>query len=283
MEDIYRKNEQEANEFVSGAIRVLLIFAFIFAIFCWIGIFSIYNYMVNGFLLTSLIPLVLPTILVNLLHINGKWLKYCLILCVVLVTGVAYVIFTFQAVIIFVIPSILATFYLNKKVMLFTGVVSILNIVISHLITGFHLFEPWIEPFIGLKSILLYGALPRLLQYLCCIALLYILSIRYSKFLESFYSVIKEDHNQKIKRSEVCFDNSEFDSVTKLLTEREKDVFEFMVKGYTNTQIAKQLYLSIGTVKNYVSSIYDKIGERDRTALILKYSSYYHTYDSSHI
>lgn len=274
MKELFRKNESETNEFVSKSIRFLLICVFIFGILCWIHVFSIYNYMIIGFILASLLPLIFPTIIVNFLHVDKKWVKYSLILCVVLATGIAYVVFTFQMVIVFVIPSILATFYLDEKVMIFTGSVSILNIAIAHLITCFHLFEPWIEPFTGIKSIMLYGALPRIMQYVCCMILLQILCFRYSKFLESFYSVIEEKNDLEHKNTDI--DNTELDSVTKLLTERERDVFKLVVKGFTNSQIANQLYLSNGTVKNYVSSIYDKIASRDRTALVLKYSPYYH-------
>lgn len=42
----------------------------------------------------------------------------------------------------------------------------------------------------------------------------------------------------------------------------------FWQAGYTNTQIAAKLCLSVGTVKNYVSSIYDKTGNRERTDII---------------
>lgn len=278
MEEIYRKNEAETNEFVARAIRLILLFVLLFWVLCWIRVFDIFPYMINGFVLSTLIPLVLPTILINLLHINQRWAKYALILCVVLVAGIAYVFFTFQTVLVFIIPSILATFYLSKKIMAFTTITSVITITLSHLITGFHLFQPWIEPFKGMAPIMLYGALPRILQYLCCMILLYILNVRYSRFFHSFYSVIKEEQKHK-NNTAMNTDRSELDAVTGLLTERERGVFELMAKGFTNSQIASQLYITNGTVKNYVSTIYDKIGIRDRTALILKYSRYYQSHD----
>lgn len=279
MEEIYKKNEFETNEIVSLAIRILLLFIFLAGIFCWLRIFDVYNFMINGFILASFIPLIVPTILVNILHINKSWVKYILILCVTLVTGIAYVVFTFQTVIIFVIPAILATFYLDKEVMGFTAVITSMTIYVSHVITGIHLFQPWLDPFTDMRSILLYGALPRLLQFLCCMTLLWILSFRYSKFINSFYKVLQEEKNQDGKDKNYNIQHSDILEVTGLLTEREKEVFEFMAKGFTNAQIAKQLCLSNGTVKNYVSVIYDKIGIKDRTAIVLKYSSYYHTHD----
>lgn len=53
------------------------------------------------------------------------------------------------------------------------------------------------------------------------------------------------------------------------MTEREKEICTLLAKGMTNHQIAEKLYISEGTVKNYISSIYDKTGIHDRAKLIV--------------
>lgn len=53
------------------------------------------------------------------------------------------------------------------------------------------------------------------------------------------------------------------------LSERENQIAMLLVQGYNNRQIAKALNFSEGTVKNYISSIYGKIGVRDRPNAIL--------------
>ena len=53
------------------------------------------------------------------------------------------------------------------------------------------------------------------------------------------------------------------------LTEREKEICTLIAEGLTNRQIADRLYISEGTVKNYISSIYDKTGIHDRVKLTL--------------
>ena len=54
------------------------------------------------------------------------------------------------------------------------------------------------------------------------------------------------------------------------LTEREKEICSLMAEGLTNRQIADRLYISEGTVKNYISNIYDKTGIHDRVKLIVE-------------
>lgn len=53
-------------------------------------------------------------------------------------------------------------------------------------------------------------------------------------------------------------------------TKREKEISSLMVEGLTNKQIADRLYISEGTVKNYISNIYDKTGIHDRVKLIVE-------------
>lgn len=49
------------------------------------------------------------------------------------------------------------------------------------------------------------------------------------------------------------------------LTPRELEVLRMLVKGYNNPEIARRLYLAPGTVRNYVSIIFQKLGVSDRT------------------
>lgn len=53
------------------------------------------------------------------------------------------------------------------------------------------------------------------------------------------------------------------------LSEREKEISHYLVRGYTNKQIAATLFITEGTVKNYISSIYSKLGINDRTKAVI--------------
>jgi DNA-binding NarL/FixJ family response regulator len=57
------------------------------------------------------------------------------------------------------------------------------------------------------------------------------------------------------------------------MTEREREIAGLLAEGLTNRQIADKLYISEGTVKNYISSIYDKTGIHDRVKLVVALSS----------
>jgi len=55
----------------------------------------------------------------------------------------------------------------------------------------------------------------------------------------------------------------------RLLTPRERDVVQLVADGFGNREVAEQLGLSTHTVRNYLFSIFDKIGISSRAELIM--------------
>lgn len=54
------------------------------------------------------------------------------------------------------------------------------------------------------------------------------------------------------------------------LTERELEVLEELAKGSSNREIARKLFLTEGTVKNYISNIYSKLEVTGRHKAVFK-------------
>lgn len=55
------------------------------------------------------------------------------------------------------------------------------------------------------------------------------------------------------------------------LTKAELAVVSLIAEGHTNKEIAAELFLSEGTVKNYITDILSKLGLRDRTQIAIFY------------
>lgn len=70
----------------------------------------------------------------------------------------------------------------------------------------------------------------------------------------------------KLLQTATSFDYSSYD-----INERELEIIELIASGYSNKEIASELFLSEGTVRNYLSSILDKLQLRDRTQVAVFY------------
>jgi len=56
-----------------------------------------------------------------------------------------------------------------------------------------------------------------------------------------------------------------------MLTQREIDVVKYIAEGFSNKEIAEHIFLSEGTVKNYITSIMAKLYLKQRTQIAIYY------------
>ena len=56
----------------------------------------------------------------------------------------------------------------------------------------------------------------------------------------------------------------------KILTDREQEVFELLVKNKTTTEIAQKLQISEKTVRNHVSNAMQKLGCKGRAGAVIE-------------
>lgn len=55
------------------------------------------------------------------------------------------------------------------------------------------------------------------------------------------------------------------------ITQKEYEIITLVAEGMNNKEIANELFLSEGTVRNYLSNILEKLQMRDRTQLVVDY------------
>lgn len=57
---------------------------------------------------------------------------------------------------------------------------------------------------------------------------------------------------------------------SKILTKREKEVFEILVQDKTTKEIAAQLFISEKTVRNHISNAIQKLGVKGRSQAVIE-------------
>ena len=71
---------------------------------------------------------------------------------------------------------------------------------------------------------------------------------------EEVFNKIKPENNN---------DNEAFSNIS----EREREVLVLLANGLSNKEIAEKLYISVGTAKNHISNLLEKLSLKDRTQL----------------
>ena len=54
-----------------------------------------------------------------------------------------------------------------------------------------------------------------------------------------------------------------------ILTKREREVFELLIKNYTTKEIAEKLGISEKTVRNHISNVMQKLGVKGRSLSLI--------------
>ncbi|MEW9675768.1 response regulator transcription factor [Lentibacillus sp. L22] len=94
--------------------------------------------------------------------------------------------------------------------------------------------------------------------------------------LKSVYhgtSIIQDEMLDKIKSSLSSGHQQEKETKIdkNLFTERELEIMGYIAKGYSNKEIAEHMYISGGTVANYITTILGKTGLKHRTQIAVYY------------
>lgn len=73
------------------------------------------------------------------------------------------------------------------------------------------------------------------------------------------------------KLPDLMAQNNQFDYTASGILQKELEIIRFVADGLSNKEIAESLFLSEGTVRNYLSTILNKLTLRDRTQLAIFY------------
>ena len=274
MEQLLKRNENENNELVVNVFLGLLGLAVVVWVLTIVGVFEVYLNIASAFLIVWMILLLIPVIMVKLLKFRKPVVKYILVADSAVLVGVCYMFFSFQVLILFLVPVLIALLYMNKKVLWFGEAVAFVAMAATTLLFIKYAAQPWIRINDNPDDVVRLELIPRIIQMVACFLIVNVLQNRVTSYFTEYDHFAKETRpttDSSDSADEAAM--AEFEKLLTGLSESEANVFVKLLQGKTNTQIADELSFSGGTVKNYVSAIYDKLDCRERNYLILKYGA----------
>ncbi len=199
--ELLKKNEAEVNCLASRVSRIELYIMILIGILCKYYVMYVPGFTLSRMLALILAPLLLPTVFVDVFHIKKSWVKYAVLSCSVIASGLCYAAFTFQLMLILILPTVVAALYYNKRVMIVICAESVINIFFSHILSNYIMFAQILEPFKGIRNIIQFAAMPRIFIYLCFAVVFCILSNRTSALMLNIHRVTQEVELLELRNS----------------------------------------------------------------------------------
>lgn len=180
----YRKNADMRLAFVC---RLMIGFMLLVALLNITGVFKIAPLPLYLTTVISVFNFILPTLFYNILKIHSTKIRYFILAIVVIQSGLQYAALSYHTIIMLVFPLIMACLYNEKKYVIYTAILTMPMIVISHL-AAFYLKIVPDEPLITLKGTILYGIVPRTIEIFAVVILCYTISDRIEKLVNTLAS-----------------------------------------------------------------------------------------------
>lgn len=157
--------KKDADRSLAKVCRWVALLMFLIGILNFLGVFVIRGAYMYGVIGLSIAIALLPTLVFDVLKMHVVWAEYFVLTGIVLMCGTMYAIVSYHSVIMLIFPLVCACLYSEKKWIIYTMIISVPVIVAAHLI-AFQLKVVPDEPLVTLHGVVLYGILPRLIQFL---------------------------------------------------------------------------------------------------------------------
>lgn len=183
-EKIIREYREDADKRVAFVCRLMIGFMVLVALLNILGIFKIAPLPLYLTVAVSIFDFFLPTFFYDILKVRSTGLRYFILAILVFQSGLQYATLSYHTIIMLVFPLVMSCLYNERKYVIFTAIVSIPMIVVSHL-AAFYLKVVPDEPLVTMKGTILYGIVPRNIEFLAVVVMCFFISDRIEKLINT--------------------------------------------------------------------------------------------------
>ena len=173
-----------ADKRIASTCRIAIAFMLAIAIINAFGVFHIDPLALNVAVGISSVGFFLPTLVYDFLKVHENWIRYFIMLVMVLQSGLLSVVLSYHVILMLIFPLLLSCLYNETRYVVYTTFLEIPMILGAHLIAYYTKIVPD-EPLQTLREVLLYGVVPRTLQILGYAAVCYYISARLQSLLNT--------------------------------------------------------------------------------------------------
>lgn len=154
--------EKDSDRRISGICRAITGLILIVILLNVFHVFKISSALYPTLIVAAVI-LMTPTLFFEILKKRSKKIRYMVLTLLVMMSGLMYSILSYHVIIMLVLPVVVSCLYCERANVIYTTVLSVPVMIISHLIAYSLRIVPD-EPLVTLRGVLIYGILPRVIE-----------------------------------------------------------------------------------------------------------------------
>lgn len=193
---ILKEYTEHADMRIAFVCRLMVGFMLLVALLNILGIFKIAPLPLYLTVVISIFDFLLPTLFYNILKMRSDAIRFLLLTILVFQSGLQYAALSYHTIIMLVFPLVISCLYNERKYVVFTAVLSIPMIILSHL-AAFRLTIVPDEPLVTLKGTILYGIVPRIIEFLAFFIICYYISYRIQRLVSTLAAKNRELHEDQ--------------------------------------------------------------------------------------
>ena len=182
--DMLAENEKQANAVAAKVMRVTFIIFTLIYILDIVGIFTVdlgtmtFAYVLGGVLLF------IPTVLVNVLKMDGPYIKYVNVFCSAVFVTMLSITLTYHVVVIYVFAIAIASLYFSRQLNIFATILTVIGVSVGQ-VAAYYLDTLQDENFLDMYHVLVFGVVPRALVLVAVSAIFTMLCSRTATMLSN--------------------------------------------------------------------------------------------------
>ena len=154
--------EKDSDRRISAICRAMIVLNVVVVLLNVLHIFKISS-AIYPTLIVSAVILLLPTLFYDILGWRSKLIRFLVLTLLVFMSGLMYAVLSYHVIIMLALPVVVSCLYCERENVIYTTVLSVPVMIISHLI-AFKLKIVPDEPLVTLGGVLLYGIMPRVIE-----------------------------------------------------------------------------------------------------------------------
>lgn len=191
------RNEYESNKLAARLMLVTITFVVLVYILDFLNIFIAPITTMSIALGAATVLLIIPSVIVFILKLDGLWVKYMIVTTAVLMVSVISAFLSFHVIIMYVYAIAIASLYFSRKLSWYAVILSIIALSLSQVL-GFYADGVKDLNFTSLFAVLVYGVAPRSIELLALALVFILLSKRTRNMLQN--AVGAEEQKEMLQR-----------------------------------------------------------------------------------